>query len=104
MQRWRPMMASNSNLPNRGIAPAGEDKHWKFACNSGARVPGEKCSFANHHGLEAETGRKGRRAFATRSEASHKLISHPRKLAARAAAGERFRQRRCGGEASNTSH
>jgi hypothetical protein len=75
---------SNSNLANPGFAPAGEDKHWKFACESGARVPGEKRSFANHHGLEGESGRKGRRAFPTRSEASHKLISHPRKLAARA--------------------
>jgi uncharacterized protein (TIGR02284 family) len=48
------MMASNSNLPNPGFASAGEDKHWKFACDSGARVPGEKRSFANHHGLEPE--------------------------------------------------
>ena len=42
-------MASNSNLPNPGFASAGEDKNWKFACDSGARVPGEKRSFANHH-------------------------------------------------------
>jgi hypothetical protein len=62
----------------------GRRQTWKFACDSGARVPGEKRSFANHHGLEPETGRKGRRAFPTRSEASHKLISHPRRLAARA--------------------
>jgi hypothetical protein len=78
------MIASNSNLPNSGFAPAGEDKHWKFACTSGATVPGEKRSFANHHGLEAETGRKGRRAFPTRSDASHKIISRPKRLAARA--------------------
>jgi hypothetical protein len=77
-------MASNSNLPNPDFAPAGEDKHWKFASDSGARVPGEKRSFANHRVLEAETGRKGHSAFPTRSAASHKHIRHPRRLASRA--------------------
>jgi hypothetical protein len=72
------MIASNSNLPNSGFAPAGEDKHSgedkhrMFARNSGATVPGEKRSFTNHHGLEAETGREGRRVLPTRSEASHR--------------------------------
>jgi hypothetical protein len=75
------MIASNSNLPNSGFAPAGGDKHWKFARTSGARVPGEKRSFADHHGLEAETGARG--AEPTRSEASHKIISSPKRLAAR---------------------
>jgi general stress protein YciG len=36
----------------------------RLAC--GATVPGEKRSFANHYGLEAETGREGRRAFPMR--------------------------------------
>ena len=61
-------MASNSNLPNPGFASAGEDKHWKFACDSGARVPGEKRSFANHHDLEPETGRKGTARAVNRRE------------------------------------
>jgi hypothetical protein len=78
------MMASNSNLPNPGIAPAGENKHWKFASNGERGAAGEKRSFASRHGLEAETGRKGRKAFPKRSETSHKLISHPRRLTARA--------------------
>jgi hypothetical protein len=78
------MMASN--LPNPGFASAGEDKHWKFACDSGARVPGEKRSFANHHGLEPETGPQKAQSVPDekRSFSYHKLISHPRRLAARA--------------------
>ena len=64
-----------SNLPNPGFASAGEDKHWKFACDSGARVPGEKRSFANHHGLEPETGpQKAQSVPAERSRREAKLL------------------------------
>jgi hypothetical protein len=77
-------MTGNSNLRNAGFAPAREDKHWKFACNNGARGRGDKHSFAVHHGLEAETGGKGCGAFSTKVEVSRKLIGQPRRLAARA--------------------
>jgi hypothetical protein len=83
MQRWRPMMATDSNVRNPGFASAGMTNIGNLPAT--ARVPGEKRSFANHHALEAETSRNGRRAFPTRSEASHKFISHPRRLAASAA-------------------
>ena len=77
-------MASNRNMPNRGFASMDEGKQRDIARKGGERVRGEKRSFSKDHGQAMEAGRKRGRAFPMRSEASHEIMSSPRRRPARA--------------------
>jgi general stress protein YciG len=78
------MMASDRNMPNRGIASMDVDKQRDIARKGRERVLDEKRNFSKDHVLATEPGRNGSREFPMRSEASHEILNSPRMLAARA--------------------
>ncbi len=77
-------MASKHNMPNRGFASMDEDRQRDIARKGRELVPDEKRSFSKDHDHAREAGRKRGRGFPMRSEASHEIMSSPRRRPARA--------------------
>jgi hypothetical protein len=71
------MMASNRNPPNLSFDSMREEKQRDIARNGGESGPHEKRGYSKDH--EADIGRETRRAFLMRSEASHGIMSSPRR-------------------------